>query len=149
MSFYDKKKQSNRPFLVITTKFRPGPQAATHVKDWSEQSGWQVEEEVTLVDRIKPRHLAYATLIVDVLEAKVVKNGFQNASGVEAMGHYMQKYREQIKEAIGVWLQREATKAAISGREFVPPDAIKEAIKAMKDAEAVSTEMETVEAKDE
>jgi hypothetical protein len=111
---YNKNYLSKRPFLVINTKFLPGPGARTANKDWADQSGWNVVEEISIVDRVMTKHQTYATLIVDILEGKCVKNGFSNAAPEDAMAFYLDKYRSQIKEAVGVWLEREAQKLALT-----------------------------------
>jgi hypothetical protein len=112
MNMYNKNYLSKRPFLVVSTKFLPGPGARTAQKNWAEQSGWNVVEEVAIVDRVTPKHQTFSTLIVDILESKCVKNGFAGSTNDEAMAHFMQKYKEQIKEAVGIWLEREAQKMA-------------------------------------
>lgn len=109
---YNKNYLSKRPFLIVNTKFKPGPNARTQQKNWAETAGWNVIEEVSIVDRVTPKHTTYATLIVDILEAKCIKNGFGNASNDDAMGHFMQKYKDQVKEAMSIWLEREAQRVA-------------------------------------
>lgn len=109
---YNKNYLSKRPFLIVNTTFTPGPGARTAQKDWAEKAGWNVIEDIAIVDRVTNKHQTYATLIVDILEAKCVKNGFTNVTREEAMAHFMQKYKEEIKQAMAVWLEREAHKRA-------------------------------------
>jgi hypothetical protein len=111
---YNKKKLSHRPFLVVTAKFLPGNGAKTHTKGWAETAGWNIAEEVAIVDRVTEKHIINSTLIIDILEAVSVKNGFRDATPEEATTHFLQKYKEQVKEAMGVWLEREAQKLAAS-----------------------------------
>jgi hypothetical protein len=111
---YNKNYLSKRPFLIINTKFLPGPGAKTSTPGWTETSGWNVTEEVAIVDRITNKHRTYATLIIDILEAKCIKNGFEDSKNDDASAHFMTKYKEQIKEAVGIWLEREAQKLAAS-----------------------------------
>jgi hypothetical protein len=111
---YNKNYLSKRPFLIINTKFLPGPGAKTSVPGWTDKFGWNVSEEVAIVDRITNKHQTYATLIVDILEAKCIKNGFLNSTKEDAAVHFMAKYKEQIKEAVGIWLEREAQRLAES-----------------------------------
>jgi len=110
---YNKNYLSKRPFMVITCKFRPGQGAQTQIAGWAERSGWNVVEEIAIVDRVSNKHMTYGTLIIDVLEAKVVKNGFQNTSKDEAMQHYMTKYKKELTEAIGVWMETNAHQKAL------------------------------------
>lgn len=110
---YNKNYLSKRPFLVITTSFLPGPQAKTSMKNWSENSGWNVAEEVVIVDRVKNKHLTYATLILDVLEDKIVKNSFRDADPQTVRTHYMNKYKNQLQQALTIWADNEAKRIAI------------------------------------
>lgn len=116
---YNKNYLSKRPFLVITTRFLPGPQAKTSQPNWSEKSGWNVAEEVVLVDRVKDRHLTYATLIVDVLEDRVVKNSFRDSQDVDAKSYYLRKYSAQVQQALTIWADNEAKRIAVE--QFTAP----------------------------
>lgn len=121
---YNKNYLSKRPFLVITTRFLPGPQAKTAMKNWSEKSGWNVAEEVVIVDRVKNKHTTYATLILDVLENKIVKNGFKDADPQEVKTYYLNKYKNQLQQALTIWADDEAKRIAIeqytSEKEVAP-----------------------------
>lgn len=99
---------SKRPFLVINTKFLPAARAQTHVAGWAEKSGWNVSEEVAIVDRVTKRHQTYATLILDVLEDKVIKNGFRGSESQDVKAHYLRKFAPQIVEALDIWATSEA-----------------------------------------
>lgn len=110
---YNKKYLSKRPFLIINLVYKPGPGARTHVKNWAETSGWEVSEELSIVDRVTNRHNTYSTLIIDILEARVVKNTFENATNEEAMAHYLEKYKPQITQAVSYWAEKEAHKKAV------------------------------------
>jgi hypothetical protein len=83
------------------------------MKDWSASSGWNVAEEVVIVDRVKNKHMTYATLILDVLEDKIVKNGFRDANPQEVRTYYMNKYKNQLQQALTIWADNEAKQIAI------------------------------------
>lgn len=123
---YNKNYLSKRPFLVVTAKFLPGDGARTAGAGWAEKSGWNIAEEVAIVDRVSNKHLQNGTLIVDILEGKAVKNGFRNATPDEAASHFLNKYKDQVKEAMGIWLEREARKLAASGVDLTPTEAAEE-----------------------
>ncbi len=104
---YNKNYLSKRPFVVITNRYKPSRGARTEQKGWADRDGWEVHEEMTVVDRIHNKHLTYATVIIDVLEAKLVRNGMKaNATNDEVLNHFMNKYKPQISEAISIWMER-------------------------------------------
>ena len=111
---YNKNYLAKRPFLIITNRFKPARGAQTQVANWAEKSGWEVHEEVMVVDRVTAKHLSMATAIIDVMEAKVVKNGFSESSREDIMTHFMTKYKSQITESIDIWMTRLATDKAMS-----------------------------------
>ena len=111
---YNKQYLSKRPFLIVTNHYVPAPGARTQQKDWTEKSGWQTKEEVQVVDAVKDKHLSTATVIIDVMEAKLIKNGFSsNSSSDEIVHHFMTKYKDQVSESINIWMERLARKKAL------------------------------------
>lgn len=104
---YNKNYLSKRPFVVITNRYKPAPGSRTEQKGWAERSGWEVHEEMTVVDRITNKHTTYATVIIDVMEAKLVRNGLKGTStDDEVLNHFMTKYKPQVSEAISIWMER-------------------------------------------
>lgn len=116
---YNKNYLAKRPFLIITNHFKPARGAQTQQKGWSEKSGWEVHEEVVVVDRVTTKHQNYATAIIDVMEAKVIKNGFQESTRDEILQHFMTKYKAQLTEAIDIWMSKLAREKALL--EFKSP----------------------------
>jgi hypothetical protein len=110
---YNKNYLAKRPFLIITNHFKPARGAQTQQPGWSDKSGWEVHEEVVVVDRVTNKHHSYATAIIDVMEAKVIKNGFQDSSRDDILQHFMTKYRAQLTEAIDIWMSRLAKEKAL------------------------------------
>jgi len=109
---YNKQYLAKRPFMVITASYKPAPGARTEKAGWSEVSGWEVNEQLSLVDRVTHKHLVNATVIVDVLEASIVVNRLRGASDEEALQHFMTKYKDQVSQALGIWMEGEARKRA-------------------------------------
>lgn len=106
---YNKNYLSKRPFVVITNKYKPAPGARTEQKGWADRQGWQTLEEMTVVDRINNKHTTYASVIIDVMEAKLVRNALKgNATDDEVLTHFMTKYKKQISEAVSIWMERVA-----------------------------------------
>jgi hypothetical protein len=110
---YNKNYLAKRPFLIITNHFKPARGAQTQQKGWADKSGWEVHEEVVVVDRVTNKHQNYATAIIDVMEAKVIKNGFAESSRDEILQHFMTKYRKELTEAIDIWMTRLARDKAL------------------------------------
>lgn len=102
----------NRPFLVINTVSRRAEGVKTEKKGWMGVTG-NVEnfEQPVVVDRVNDTHLRNASVIIDVLNATVVKNRFSEATDEEIVNHYMNKYRAQLTEAMDLWLSQVAQKA--------------------------------------
>ena len=111
---YNKNYLSKRPFLIITNRFKPARGSQTQQANWADKSGWEVHEEVMVVDRVTDKHISTATAIIDVMEAKVIKNGFNDSSREDIMNHFMNKYKKQLTEAIDIWMTRLATEKAMS-----------------------------------
>lgn len=111
---YNKQYLAKRPFMVITASYKPAPGARTEKAGWADQSGWEVNEQLALVDRVTHKHLVNATVIVDILEAAIVVNRLRGASDEEALQHFMSKYKDQISQALGIWMESEAQKRAAS-----------------------------------
>lgn len=109
---YNKQYLAKRPFMVITASYKPAPGARTEKAGWSELSGWEVNEQLSLVDRVTRKHLVNATVIVDVLEASIVVNRLRGASDEEAIQHFMTKYKDQVSQALAIWMESEAQKRA-------------------------------------
>lgn len=102
---YNKKYLSKRPFLIITNRYLPAAGSKTQLKDWTEKSGWTVHEEMMVVDRVTANHTSMANVIIDVLEAKVIKNSFVESNDDDTLNHYMTKYKPQLTQAISVWME--------------------------------------------
>lgn len=98
----------NRPFLVINTTARPASHVRTHKTGWSEDGkNWNVFEQVSVVDSISDKNLRGATIIIDVLNNKVVKNRFsENADEESVLKHFMGKYSDQIMQGLDIWARQ-------------------------------------------
>lgn len=100
-SRYDK----DRPFLLVTRLATPPEGARTENKEWYKESGWQVQEQISIVDKVEDKHLTSCTIILDILKRRLVKNRFQNeATTDEVIKHYLQVYKKEIAEGIQLWM---------------------------------------------
>lgn len=121
---YNKNYLSKRPFVVITASYKPAPGARTEMAGWADLSGWEVNEQLSIVDRVTHKHLVNSSVVIDVLEASIVVNRLKGASNEEAIQHFMTKYKKQITEAVGVWMESEAYKRAVTLGETVAAEAV-------------------------
>ena len=99
-SKYDK----GRPFLLITQHITPAKGENTSAKNWGKTGKKNLQEMVSVVDRVKDKHLIEATVIVDVLQRRIVKSRFEE-SNEEVVKHYLTQYKSQVAEGIQVWMK--------------------------------------------
>ena len=72
----------DRPFLVINITRRPQAGVKTEMKGWGiKDANWQVMEQRVVVDRVTPKIMETASVIVDVLNKTLVKSHYANESG--------------------------------------------------------------------
>lgn len=113
---YNKNYQAQRPFLIVNVSYRPKLGTRTEKSGWMDREGMETFESIEITDRVATKHLKRSTVIIDVLEAKVVLNNLTNATRDEALQHFMTKYKTQVTEAIGVWMEQEAQKKALENK---------------------------------
>ena len=75
-SKYDK----DRPFLVITQHITPAEGENTSIKDWGKKGKKNLQEMVAIEDEIKRKHLESATVIIDILQRRIVKSRYHASS---------------------------------------------------------------------
>lgn len=95
----------NRPFLVVTNVARPSKDAKTSVKGWNNtQTNVNVFERVSVVDSVSGRLLQEATIIIDILNNKVVKNRYATSSDEEkVLQHFISKYGKEVTQGLEIW----------------------------------------------
>ena len=96
----------NRPFLVVKYLQTPNAESNTRVKGWGTDGKWDVNESMVIVDRIKSRHQQEATIILDILEGKVIKNRFDEAGDGKVFAYYFERYKDDITKAIQDWARK-------------------------------------------
>lgn len=104
-------RNDHRPFLVVDIYSVPAKEAKTHKKGWGEaMTSWNTNEHPYLVDRITPKHLRQASIIIDINNETMVKNRFDDGTdGIndDVMAHYTTKYAEYIQQAKKMSAMRE------------------------------------------
>jgi hypothetical protein len=94
-----------RPFLVIIYHAKPAPSENTSVRGWGEKAKWEANETANFVDRVSNKMLVEASVIIDIMNAKVVKNRYDRSADQQVMEHYISKYKDKVKEAVAYWMQ--------------------------------------------
>lgn len=114
---YNKKYLSKRPFMLVFNTYRPAKGANTSTPGWADLEGgqWSVYESISFVDRVRDKDVVRAAAIIDIMEATVVKNSFQDIKADELMKHYLSKYRNETTEAVGAWMEQLAQERAKAG----------------------------------
>ena len=119
----------NRPFLVISLIRRPAKDVNTSKKGWMDVTGnFDTFEQPVLVDRINATHLRNANVIIDVMNAKCIKSSFTNTPPEEVVNHFLEKYRDQVTQAMDVWLSQIAALRVDVEQKSKPVDAVYSAI---------------------
>lgn len=101
----------NRPFLCIEFVNRPAKGVKTEKAGWKDITGSEAQfEKPYVVDRVNDIQMRNANIIVDVLNGVCVKNGFPDTPSDQVAHHFLERYREQVKEAMDIWLTKAAQK---------------------------------------
>lgn len=104
----------HRPFLIVNTIQRPVKPSITRVAGWAEtEANWSIFENPYVVDSVKTKQLIEATVIIDVMRSTVIKSRFTEVSEEEVLHHYLDKYKEQVKEAIDLWMTKMARRMQV------------------------------------
>lgn len=106
---FNSKYNRDRPFLVINIIKRPAKKSRTSVPNWGEQeNAWDIFEQPYVVDNVTNKVMNSASVIIDVLQSRVIKSHYNDATPEQLVEYYVTKYQEQIQEAMKVWLERMA-----------------------------------------
>jgi hypothetical protein len=98
----------NRPFLVIELRHIPKPTANTRVKGWmNDPDNLVMTEHVSVVDRLNAKQMT-ASLIIDLLDGKLLKNARAGEADDEmVIAHYVKKYDDMIKDGLRNWAAKQ------------------------------------------
>lgn len=132
----------NRPFLIVKTiqrvaKDQNGRNVVdTAIKGWGDNPNhWSLFENRTIADRVSDKNMREATVIIDIMRGECVTHRFPSVTDDEVVQHFLEKYQEDCRQAIDVWLTKVATKMAQDPNfaraqdelASAPPDATEEA----------------------
>ena len=92
----------NRPFLVVTFYHQPAEGARTGRKGWANLETVHTEQHPVVVTRISPNILRSATVIIDILRDRVIKNRLRDnaiAFDDEVLARYTSECATMIADA--------------------------------------------------
>lgn len=95
----------HRPYMFITFIQRPSPGSKTNDPTWKENGTWEVTEKMVISDYPKSRMMLEASVVIDLLNTKVVKNRNGDLSDVSC-NEYFARYYVEIVEALKVWAKK-------------------------------------------
>lgn len=96
------------PYMLVSYIKRPASGQNTSARNWGERGEWAVEEIVTFVEELRDKHVLNNHVVIDVIGGKTMYSSFQDADKEEVYRHFIEKYRENVQEAITVWAKRQA-----------------------------------------
>lgn len=94
-----------RPFLVVNTVSKPKRGIKTEVGGWTKvPTNWDVNEVVSIVDRVTDRALIENAVIVDIVNRKIVKNRYhEEMPGDKVVDLMLSRHAEKVAEGLSVW----------------------------------------------
>lgn len=91
------KDTSPRPYLVITTLYRPQQGVRTSTRGWADQHrNWDSFEQCAVVDRLSSNTLRDATVIIDIEKRVVVKNRYDLTESDQVVQHYLTRFADEV-----------------------------------------------------
>lgn len=103
----------DRPFLLVTRYRKPSENEKTNSKNWSETGKWMVQEYVEMVDRVNNRHMRDVTVIIDVLQRRLVKSSINDGTPDDVVvKEYLKRYNQQVVDGLGAWIEQNQRKNA-------------------------------------
>ena len=73
-----------------------------HIHKGNYEDKQAISENVVVTERLKPRDMTEASVVIDILGAKVVKDRFEKAS-TETFKYYVQQYQHLITKTLVKW----------------------------------------------
>jgi len=94
---------NNSVFMVITHITKPIAGANMSRKETAANpDSWETTESMILVDRVPKNKVYTASIILDLLNGKVIKNRFDVADAT-VFREYMNRYSEDVTDALKMW----------------------------------------------
>lgn len=89
-------------FLIATYISKPRDPSMTSVAGYlKDEKNVKFDEQVLVAKKVKPNELSTASVVLDLVNERVVKNRYNNdATYVSLLEYYMRNYEDYIKNAI-------------------------------------------------
>lgn len=103
--------QRKRPFLIIKHTTKPELEAIEHdaqgnpTKMRNSKTEVRVDERAYIYERLKWRDEIEASIIIDLLNAKVLKNRFGKPDD-DVFKHYVAEYKQEIGKYLAAWMHK-------------------------------------------
>ena len=113
---------SKRPYIIIVFGVHPTEEARTEMPKWLDtESNVKITEEYSFSLKITDKQMHSASVIIDLLSKKVVKNRYpEHYSDDVILKHYYDKYGDEIKRYIINFMLRNETKLTNTGNRDLP-----------------------------
>lgn len=121
----------NRPYMVIRHRMVPSK---------LNPSVTETIEEMVISDRISNNQLDSATIIIDILNAKIIKNRDLIGSQEDLVSKYIDRYNVDVQGALSDWARQSPENAAAIAAIFQMLTESEEAEKANENNSADDTE---------
>ena len=121
----------NRPYMVIRHRMVPSK---------LNPSVTETIEEMVISDRISNNQLDSATIIIDILNAKIIKNRDLIGSQEDLVSKYIDRYNVDVQGALSDWARQSPENAAAIAAIFQILTESEEAEKANENNSAADTE---------
>ena len=90
-------------YIVIIHAHQPAEGSHPEMKDFGEKGQWTMNETVYFVDKLKPRHMDSASVVIDYDNWKVLKDRTNSISNPQQMLDHVQKnYPQQFKQFMDI-----------------------------------------------
>lgn len=103
-------KYSGRPFLLAFHYKVPKKGVKTEKKGWNkDDQSFDIVEETNFVDSISKKRLEESSVIIDILNASVVKSRYSDNHN-KVYQYYMEKYKNDVEKACTEFFKRNPEK---------------------------------------
>lgn len=111
----------NRPFMIIRHRMVPSK---------ANPSVFETVEEMLICDRISNNQMDSATIIIDILNASIVKNRDLIGTTEDLVSRYVDRYNAEVQGALYDWAKQRPENAAALAEIYEIMTAHEEAEKA-------------------
>ena len=89
-----------KAYIVIAHSFRPAEGENTSMKDFGTKGKWTMVEDVYFVTRLRKRYWDHSTTIINLTDAKIVKNTAETTDNNKIVQHVIIKYPQHYNKFV-------------------------------------------------